>query len=522
MKTVLLGLDGCTWSILRPLAEKGVMHNLAKLMKQCSWGILRSTIPPITGAAWPSLATGLNPGKTGIVDFLGRKGQEYRLYPADSSWYRGYAFWDLLSVENKRIAVFFYPLTYPPYPIKGVLVSGIGTPSLKPKSYPQEVTDEILSSFPDFRVYVDYHDEKYNDVDLFISDVMRHLEITKRMVKSYVLGKYGLYDNITFIVSATDWIQHRLWHLMDPKHPLYHEEQSKRYSKKIDDLWSLVDETVGFFAEYAHSEKAYLMIVSDHGFGSNLGVFNLARWLVTKGYMKLRRGGSWKASILSYGIRIAKKLRADDLAKRVLRGRVREYVQSLGLTGLINFTESKAIALGHSITFGGIYVLKSKEREKLIDELTGELKKIPEEFKIDVGVNVYRREDLYSGDKLKLLPDLIIGIDDWSFSITEDLHSPLLELRPWSPRHTGAHRPNGIFLLCGPSVKRHAGLSVSIYDVAPTILYLHKAPIPGDVDGRPLSKLLSNAREPRYISRSYYNTRIKIFQELRRKRSSLH
>lgn len=517
VKTILIGLDGGTWKVLKPLAERGAMSNLARLMEQGGWGVLRSTIPPVTGAAWPSLATGLNPGKTGIVDFLSRRGREYRLYPVDSNWYRGYAFWDLLSVEDRRVAVFFYPLTYPPYPVRGVLVSGLGTPDLKPKSYPQEVADEILSLFPDFKVYVDYHDEKYNDVDLFIEDVMRHLESIKRIVKSYVINRYGSYDNLTFVVSATDWIQHRLWHFMDPRHPLYREELSRRYSKRIDDLWRLVDEIVSLFTEYAYSEEAYLIVVSDHGFGPNLGVFNLTRWLVTKGYMKLRRGSSWKARVLGYDIRIAKKLGVTGLAKRLLPRKVVESVRSLGLVDFVDFARSKAVALGHSIVFGGIYLLGGEEREKLLEELMRELSRIPEKFNIDVNVDVYRKEDLYSGDKLELLPDLIVSINDWSFSIAEDLHSPLLKLRPWSPRHTGAHRLDGIFLLYGPGVKRNANLITSIYDVAPTLLYLHGVPIPDDVDGKPLIELLNNFREPRYVQRSYYSTRIKIFQKLRRR-----
>ena len=68
-KVVVLGLDGGTWDLLRPLAERGVMPNLARALEQGRHGGLESCLPPYSSPAWVSIATGKSPGTHGIFDF---------------------------------------------------------------------------------------------------------------------------------------------------------------------------------------------------------------------------------------------------------------------------------------------------------------------------------------------------------------------------------------------------------------------------------------------------------------------
>ena len=69
-RILVIGLDGGTWDLLMPLAKQGFLPILHELVVGGSYGELESTIPPITGSAWVSFATGKNPGKTGVYDFL--------------------------------------------------------------------------------------------------------------------------------------------------------------------------------------------------------------------------------------------------------------------------------------------------------------------------------------------------------------------------------------------------------------------------------------------------------------------
>ena len=45
------------------------LPNLARLLQTGASGPLRSTIPPVSASAWPSFATGTNPGQHSLVDF---------------------------------------------------------------------------------------------------------------------------------------------------------------------------------------------------------------------------------------------------------------------------------------------------------------------------------------------------------------------------------------------------------------------------------------------------------------------
>jgi predicted AlkP superfamily phosphohydrolase/phosphomutase len=70
MKVLVIGLDGVTLDLLGPWIEAGELPNLQRLMKQGASGRLRSTLPPISSSSWSSFATGVNPGKHGLVDFV--------------------------------------------------------------------------------------------------------------------------------------------------------------------------------------------------------------------------------------------------------------------------------------------------------------------------------------------------------------------------------------------------------------------------------------------------------------------
>ena len=68
-KAVVLGLDGATWDLLVPLAERGVMPNLQRALAEGRHGRLQSCLPPYSSPAWMSISTGKNPGSHGIFDF---------------------------------------------------------------------------------------------------------------------------------------------------------------------------------------------------------------------------------------------------------------------------------------------------------------------------------------------------------------------------------------------------------------------------------------------------------------------
>jgi predicted AlkP superfamily phosphohydrolase/phosphomutase len=127
-KVLVIGLDGVPFGLVRDWAAAGHMPVLKRLIDSGVAGELRSTMPPTSGPAWSSFATGKNPGKTGIYDFLYRKPGTYAFPPVNAAMRSGRSLWSLLGEQNRRVAVVNIPISYPVEPVNGVLISGWMTP----------------------------------------------------------------------------------------------------------------------------------------------------------------------------------------------------------------------------------------------------------------------------------------------------------------------------------------------------------------------------------------------------------
>jgi predicted AlkP superfamily phosphohydrolase/phosphomutase len=72
MKTFVLGLDGATFDQLKPLMDQGYLPTIKSMCAHGASGPLETVFPPVTAPAWLSMATGLNPGKSGIFDYINK------------------------------------------------------------------------------------------------------------------------------------------------------------------------------------------------------------------------------------------------------------------------------------------------------------------------------------------------------------------------------------------------------------------------------------------------------------------
>ena len=135
---LIIGFDGGTWTVLKPAMERGHMPFLKSLVDTGASGILESTIPAITPAAWGTFQTGRNPGANGVFSFSywDRKSKNY--LPINSTNLQQ-TIWQTVSKADKRVVSLNVPMTYPPQPVNGYVVSGILAPSLESSfTYPAE------------------------------------------------------------------------------------------------------------------------------------------------------------------------------------------------------------------------------------------------------------------------------------------------------------------------------------------------------------------------------------------------
>ncbi|MGH9358027.1 MAG: alkaline phosphatase family protein [Terriglobia bacterium] len=151
-QVVVLGFDGADPHLLAKWMSAGKLPHLARLAAQGAFRPLGTTNPPESPVSWASFATGLNPGNTGIFDFLTRDPKTYLPQLALVKSQKAKFLFSLVPVKapvlvNERHGVPFYktvagagyktvvlrmPLEFPPTPMPGgKLWAGLGVPDVR-------------------------------------------------------------------------------------------------------------------------------------------------------------------------------------------------------------------------------------------------------------------------------------------------------------------------------------------------------------------------------------------------------
>src|SRR6185295_19104204 len=76
-KVIVLGFDGVDARYTEKWMNEGKLPNMARLRAQGTFRPLRPTIPAQTPVSWSTFSTGIDPGRTGIFDFLRRDPKTY-------------------------------------------------------------------------------------------------------------------------------------------------------------------------------------------------------------------------------------------------------------------------------------------------------------------------------------------------------------------------------------------------------------------------------------------------------------
>ncbi len=154
-KLIFLGLDGLDPELTETWMGQGKLPNLARLREQGSYQRLRTTCPALSPVAWSTFATGVNPAKHNIFDFLNRDLRTYapelssaKVRPARrvlriGKWEiplerpsvemrrKSEPFWKILDRHGIASTILRVPVTFPPDDFGGRLLSAMSTPDLR-------------------------------------------------------------------------------------------------------------------------------------------------------------------------------------------------------------------------------------------------------------------------------------------------------------------------------------------------------------------------------------------------------
>jgi len=145
-RVFVMGFDGMDPTLARRWMDEGKLPHLKKLAETGVFSVLGSTQPSESPTAWSSFATGVNPGKHNIYDFLVRDFQTYlpdfnliRREPPEFLWgtfptkparvvstREGTSFWVHAARDGIRTVVLTVPVTFPPEEMAhGAMLSGL-------------------------------------------------------------------------------------------------------------------------------------------------------------------------------------------------------------------------------------------------------------------------------------------------------------------------------------------------------------------------------------------------------------
>ncbi|UCD03894.1 MAG: alkaline phosphatase family protein [Candidatus Woesearchaeota archaeon] len=517
-RVFVLGVDGGTFDIVRPWALKGELPTFKKLIDSGISGDLESTIPPLTGPAWISFATGKNPGKHGCFDFMKRKKDSYEREPIKLKDFRKYSIWNLLSKANKRTCAINVPVTYPPQTVNGYIISGVMTPSMDSEfTYPHSLKQEIIDKFSGYRITAEstYQPGKEEDIIKELQNVTKN---RTKLIK-YMYEKED-FDFFMAVYGCSDFMSHWFWHHMDKNHPLHDPIKSKKWENAILEYYKLLDKQLNEILSILKKDTTFF-IISDHGFGPyEKGVY-INSWLIDKGYLKLKSNLSTKFKyflhkkglnldnmynlILKTGIlntSLFNKLGfSNAMSKESERARTKilKFLSFLFLLSFkdVDWKKTKAYSIGN---YGQIYlnikgrepegIIKKENYNKVRNKLISDLKTIidPKTNK-HIDIEVLKKEEIYNGPHTENAPDLFFIMNNFKYIAARYFEFGSSKL--FGPPHrnlSGCHRRNGMFLASNSNIKKGIK-NASIIDITPTILHILKVPIPIDIDGKILTDI---------------------------------
>ena len=139
-RALVLGIDGLDPRLCRHMMARGLLPHLSRLAATGTFADLFTSQPAQSPVAWTSLATGTNPGRHGIYDFivrdpqtclprlsLTRNGPGGRPEPA----YAARTFFEVAAAVGLPTTAVRWPVTYPPAFPGTTVLSGLGAPDVK-------------------------------------------------------------------------------------------------------------------------------------------------------------------------------------------------------------------------------------------------------------------------------------------------------------------------------------------------------------------------------------------------------
>jgi predicted AlkP superfamily phosphohydrolase/phosphomutase len=435
---MLIGLD-CAEPSLVLERWRDELPTISGLMERGSYGRLTSVIPPITVPAWSCMMASRTPGDLGVYGFRNRSDHSYDGgFIATSTAIQAPRLWDLVTRAGGSSIVLGVPGTYPPRPLKGVMVSCFLTPSLESRyTYPPALREEIADVVGEY--VFDAKDFRTDDKERLLGQIY---EMTDRR---FALAEHLLatrpWDLFALVEMGPDRMHHAFWKFMDPEHRKH--EPGSPFKTAILDYHRHLDGLVARLLEHADDDTV-VFLLSDHG-----------------------------AKRLDGGIRINEWLRREGLLATL--------AEPDGVSSLRDVDWPRTTAWGEGGYYARVFlnvkgrepegVVEPDEYEAVRDDLARRIAAIPDDAGTPISTAVYKPEDLYE-EPHGVPPDLIVVFGDlfWRSVGTIGGDEGIQTLENDTGPDDANHAQDGLYVVAGPGIEARGRADAHLLDIAPTVL----------------------------------------------------
>jgi predicted AlkP superfamily phosphohydrolase/phosphomutase len=491
-RLLLIGLDGATWTALDPMRGLGLMPNLDALLARSAHGTLRSTIPPMTSAAWTTMMTGCGPARHGVFDHRYFDIGANRMRVNHAGRVRVPTFWNLLSQAGRTVVSLNVPVTYPPSPVRGVMVSGIDAPHL----------EAALSASPEFARRVRAEAPEYHIRALWKRPPKDVAEMTANASATTALGlsrvkaaniadeMYPDWSALMVQFQNLDPFQHRAWRFLNLDETGIDDPAMNAAAWEV---FRGIDRAIGGLCELAERRGAGVMVMSDHGFGPCLGRIHANRILIDAGV----------ASVPGVVGRLRRRVRQGVDHLRTARAKrndpeARSATFEHSIRAQYPFNWKKTLAfIPHQDTAAMVYLNSANRRpgaplatpRQVDDALLAASSALAEARHPETGVALFPQivnvAEAYGVDPAReSYPDLV-ALPDENYWVRTKLSRGSAWVEP-DDDLPGTHRPEGIVAVSGPGIAPGRTLHAHLNDIMPSVMKWFHLPIPAHVEGSPL------------------------------------
>ncbi len=290
-KLLVVGWDGGDWEIIDALIEQGRLPNLERLIDNGVRAKLLSISPMLSPVIWTSMATGVEPSRHGILDFVVADPATGQTQPVTSAQRQVPTVWEMLSRSGVRTGVVGWWASWPADPVRGYLVSDRIAYQLfgfeadperaEGKTWPPDLYEDIRPwlvspsavEWDSVRPYLTgprmepdgFDGDEQDMLDQFktlLASGETYLRISTELAERYEPQLEVVY------FEGTDTAAHLFMPYRKPDLPGVDPRRIESFHAVVDRYYETADRYLGELLR-GRDEGWTVMIVSDHGFATD-------------------------------------------------------------------------------------------------------------------------------------------------------------------------------------------------------------------------------------------------------------